>query len=242
MFCVEFKFNAKSIDKAPQFYSPSNPSDYIVDGNYEEFYYDTFLVPYFTRQNWTIPDKTTYLSQINNNNPVCMREYKRLYAAGNASDPKGRYTGDPVHIQIHNQFRQMSETSIQQFIQQYDLDVEKLSHTLHRKQENKQYMLYADGEFNYEKLDPDTYILDPTSVVKTANTYQVNTANGHTLKILLRWKNCLGVAYPAFQIDLVKKTKKTTVKQLKEELIALGLSTVGNKAVLQERLRVAKST
>ena len=39
---VEFKFNASSLDKAPQFVSPMKPSRYL-SSSYEEFYYTNYL-------------------------------------------------------------------------------------------------------------------------------------------------------------------------------------------------------
>ena len=43
---------------------------------------------------------------------------------------------------------------------------------------------------------------DITEIIKESkySRYIGKTKSGKSLKILLRWKNCLGVAYPAFQI------------------------------------------
>jgi len=42
------------------------------------------------------------------------------------------------------------------------------------------------------------------SYKKMKNYYECKTESGYKLKVLLRWKNGNGIAYPAFQISIKK--------------------------------------
>ena len=60
-------------------------------------------------------------------------------------------------------------------------------------------MLYKNGEIYLEKIDTKNYKI--ISYEKDTNRYIATTQKGNKLKILLRWKNGNGIAYPAFQIS-----------------------------------------
>ena len=62
-------------------------------------------------------------------------------------------------------------------------------------------MLYKDGKINLETINLDDYII--TEIIKdpNKNRYIAKTKSGKHLKILLRWKNGNGIAFPSFQIS-----------------------------------------
>ncbi len=183
IYNLELKFNAESISDAPQFVSPSNPSQYM-SGNYEEHYYDNYLPKLAEFGGLLLPDKKTYLKQINGNNPKCMITYKTLYKENE---------------EFKNLANKLSKDSIETFIQKYELDIVSLSRYLQTSQKDKIYMLYKNGKFNKEIPDMNDYEL--VSYEKDKNRYIVTNQNNKKIYVLLRWKNCNGIAFPAFQIS-----------------------------------------
>ena len=63
-----------------------------------------------------------------------------------------------------------------------------------RYTEDKFYMLYKDGNMYLDKeWNLDNYKI--TTIEKDKNRYLAKTLGGKEVKLLLRWKNCKGVAY-----------------------------------------------
>ena len=60
-------------------------------------------------------------------------------------------------------------------------------------------MLYKDGKFYKQVIEPRKYMI--VSYTKCKNRFIAKTQDGNDIKILLRWKNGNGVAFPAFQIS-----------------------------------------
>lgn len=188
-FNVEFKFNTDKIEDAPQFVSPMYPSKYL-NISYEEYYYDNYMSKIASLCNLPIPERETYLSQVNSIKPKCMEPFKTKYNVSN----KNKY---------YNPINEISRQSINEFIKLSELNILKLSDYLKSTQKNKIYMLYKDGEFKIQNININEFIL--INYTKTHNSYIAKTQTGRKLKILLRWKNGNGIAYPAFQISLCHK-------------------------------------
>ena len=87
------------------------------------------------------------------------------------------------------------------FISKYGVNKDKLTNYLLDTQKNKFYMLYKDGKFKLETINLDDYMI--TTVVKEPrkSRYIAQTKSNKNLKILLRWKNGNGIAFPSFQIS-----------------------------------------
>ena len=195
---VEFKYNATIVTDAPQFVSPMNPSRYLSN-SFEEFHYDRYLVPFLQQHNLPVPERSTYIQTVGNDLPACMKEAQDLYYKG--AKGSSRYTGDAHAVHFYNQCKRVSSDSIAHFIRETDLHSETLSHYLVESQHNKIYLLYKNGAFCVERLNPDDYIIDTYVKYPTKGIYQATTRSGKKMKILLRWKNGNGIAYPAFQIS-----------------------------------------
>ena len=65
----------------------------------------------------------------------------------------------------------------------------------------KHYMLYKNKNIYLEMANTDDYIITPYTKEPNNSRYVAKTKSGNTIKILLRWKNGNGIAYPAFQIS-----------------------------------------
>jgi hypothetical protein len=70
---------------------------------------------------------------------------------------------------------------------------------LQKTQENKIYMLFWNKTFVLEK--PEEYKIVECIKNPTKYRYDCKMESGKEIKILMRWKNGNGVAFPSFQIS-----------------------------------------
>ena len=199
VYNIELKFNASTIDEAPQFVSPMKPSQYL-SASYEDYYYTNYLNRLAeTVTGLPLPSKEVYMAQIHTNKPKCVKDFQELYYQGCQASSK--FTNNETHIKFYEQAKQLSNESISSFIAQTDLNIVLLSEYLQESQKGKIYMLYSDGNFTKQSADLKDYVI--SSVVKNPLKfrYECLSANGKKITVLLRWKNGNGIAFPAFQIS-----------------------------------------
>lgn len=196
-YLIELKFNVDDVNQAPQFVSPYNPSKYMT-ASYEEYYYDNYLpLLASSRDDLVIPDKQTYIQEINSTAPNSMKKYQSTYYNGCKASSK--YTGNRRDIEFYALANKLSAESILTFIQRAGLDVDILNEYLSNSQKNKIYMLYKHGKFHKQTIEENKYKIK--SYTKYKNMFIGKTQEGKDIKILLRWKNGNGIAFPAFQIS-----------------------------------------
>ena len=196
-YYIELKFNVDDVNQAPQFVSPYNPSKYM-SASYEEYYYNHYLpLLAFSRDDLVIPDKQTYIQEINSTSPNSMRMYQTTYYNGCKSSSK--YTGDKKDIDFYKLANKLSAESILAFIEKTSLNIDALNEYLSNSQKNKIYMLYKNGKFHKQIVKENKYKIK--SYTKYKNMFIAKTQEGKDMKILLRWKNGNGIAFPAFQIS-----------------------------------------
>lgn len=196
VFHVELKFNATSIETAPQFVSPMNPSRYLSQ-SYEEYFYNNYLSFLSNKIGLPLPLKEDYLNEINTPNPKCMEKYQDAYYKGCSTSSK--YSGEQEHTEFYNLAKEKSKESISTFIQETTLNTEALTKYFQATQKDKIYMLYSNGKFIKQEVNMDDYFIE--SVVPNKYRYEATCKSGKQLNILLRWKNGNGIAFPAFQIS-----------------------------------------
>ena len=213
-FPIELKFNASSIEKTPQYVSPMKPSQYLYNNgvgealqkndesrccSYEDYYYDYYLTKLSILFELPLPQKDIWLKEIHSNTPECMKEYKKKYDQG--CKKNSNFTNNEKDILCYETAKKQAKESIVNFIKMSELNIELLSEYLQKTQQNKIYMLYFQGEFKLQHINMDDYFIE--SVVKNPllNRYDCMTKSGKKMKVLLRWKNGNGIAFPAFQIS-----------------------------------------
>lgn len=185
-FNIEFKFNAKSIDKIPQFLSLPKPSEYL-SSSYESFYYDNYLQKLCTEFSLELPQKDIYISTINTHSPKCVEHLKKHYKNNKEFKIKSKY---------------YSKESIQLFITQNNININKLHKKL-EEQKNKHYMLYHKNKFYYDTI-PDLSLINNNIEIKKNKSSYILSNSKFSLDVLLRWKNNNGIAFPALQIKYKK--------------------------------------
>ncbi len=190
---IEFKFNASTISETPQFVSPMKPSQYMT-ASYEDFFYENHLQDVLLNEQ-TIP-KENYLKSVHQPKPACLLSESEKYSNGYKKK-------DEESIAYYNKCCETTNASLVNFLKRPDvqLDVEKLNNYLESSQRDKIYLLFKEGKFYIEKHPKESYTI--TSYVKDESKHRflATTESGEVIKILLRWKNGKGIAFPAFQIS-----------------------------------------
>jgi hypothetical protein len=207
---IEFKFNASRIYDCPQFSSPSKPSTFLTL-NFEEYWYDNILSKIGENTGFKFPNKENYIKEINNNEPKCMLEFQTLYYKGCKRSSKFESSNETA-IKFYKKCKKISKQGIREFMGKTTLKPDSLTNYLCNSQKEKKYLLYKDGTFKMETHNQDMFSLINDSITKNHNSFFAKTKSGHSLKILLRWKNGEGIAFPAFQI----KQHIPSVKELKK--------------------------
>lgn len=198
-YLIELKFNASKINETPQFVSPMCPSKYLST-SFEEYYYYNFLPKLCNNEELLIPPIELYLNQIHNNSPECMKPFQKKYYKGAYKSSK--FSGDEADINYYNLCNKVSKECISKFIENEELNINLLSKYLKESQKNKVYMLYKNNKFYIEQITNEdeyeiiSYIKEPKK-----SRFIAITKTNKKLKILLRWKNGNGIAFPAFQIS-----------------------------------------
>ena len=195
---LEFKFNAKTVAGCPQYVSPMKPSQYLSN-SFENYFYQNYLSKICSLAECQMPSQETYLSSVHSPNPKCLKTLQEKYYRGCKSSSK--FSGDQSDINFYQTCRVLSREAINKFLEQSDmaLNIEKLTEYLHQTQRDKEYMLFYQGEFYHDTPYFPDYTI--TSYKIQSPYFICQTESGKEMKILLRWKNGNGIAFPAFQIS-----------------------------------------
>ena len=118
-----------------------------------------------------------------------------------SSGSKGRFTGLEEDIKFYKLCIKTSKESLFNYFNICELDHKTLNKYLIKKQKGKEYMLYKGGKIYHEVHTQDDYTIDPETIIKKSPNFRCNTVSGKKMKILFRWKNGNGIAFPAFQIS-----------------------------------------
>ena len=138
-------------------------------------------------------------------------------------------THEGVFSQIYEQ-RQTIETPTKQLISSYiaNLNNDELSSFVEKvilklqEQTEKTFVLYKDGQYYVDRIEDD---FSNVSIKKGSKSIIIETDN-YEYKCLLRWKNGIGVNYPAWQISAHKKYKTLMLNEIgitKEEMKEFGI-------------------
>ena len=199
---IEFKFNVTRVEDCPQFHSPNDPDRYLISEiPFTRFHYEKYLPIYESFMEMNKPSYEEYKKQMNfSNKPTnqFLRESQKKFYGG--SKGSSQYTGLEEDIAFYEISKDISEESFKEYFDMCELDHSALTNIWLEKQKNKEYMLFKDGKLNYQKIDEDSYKI--VSVEKKCPNFICKTKNGKVLKVLFRWKNGHGIAFPAFQISI----------------------------------------
>lgn len=187
--CVlgEFKHNIKSISKLPQYYSAPEKKGYIPV-RYAEFFYDNYLDKICEIINLPKIEKELYMKHIYQPNYLVHPFFQAL------KDSEGLY---------YKQKQFYVRQSIQEYLEKYanDFSLEMFANDI-SSQQKKTFILWDCQEFHADMIHPEELQLDKIEKIQNKNTIVIVSKAGTKHKLLLRWRNHLGVLYPAWQISL----------------------------------------
>ena len=186
---AEFKHNARTITKLPQYWSPSADKPYLPV-LYADYFYDNYSDKLQSFVSVPKPSKEDYLRMVHQDNYSIHPFFKELY------DNEQNF---------YKEKQTIVRESISKYLELYGtlLDCTKLTQDIQSRQQGKTFLLWDKSAFHVETLLPeDMEVTQVQSVTK--NKIIVGTKGNAKHELLLRWKNHLGVLFPAWQISLTR--------------------------------------
>jgi hypothetical protein len=185
---IEFKHNSKTIEKCPQFLSMS--SNNFSRQSYAEYFFDNYVEEICAIYEIKIPNKEEYLKNIYSTKYKSLPFFQYLYK------------NEKNSIDKFNKKGKLVKKSIRKFLEKDILDIKSLNQKLIETQKNKVFLLWDIQIFHIETIKPVELTCSTIKNIKNNNTIVLNTESKSEIHMLLRWKNHLGVLYPAWQISL----------------------------------------
>jgi len=192
-FHVEFKSGGTSVTNIPEYFNPAADKPFHSE-LYARFFYRNYLpaIVALKPEIGPIPAEEVYMAEVHkNSSPVDF--FKKL---NDGNDTKSVF---------YKQKSAMCKASITAFLEKYSAstNLAKITEEFQRSQENKWFLLYSGGVFRHDQIKPEELIAVAATGIRNGNKLVISTAApGTKHEMLLRWKNHLGVLYPAWQIDM----------------------------------------
>jgi hypothetical protein len=192
----EFKHNVSRIDNLPEYFSPAADKPYLPR-LYADSFYDTLdhICEIYPEVSHYKPDRETYVRLVHNDDYDRHPFFRALYDA-EVAGTREQY--------IHKQ--KLVRESISTFLKTYvaSLDLKKLSDDIRERQSGKVFILWDTKEFHADTIRDDEMDITHVEDIKNGNTIVAVSKAGTKHNMLLRWKNHLGILYPAWQISLTR--------------------------------------
>ena len=156
--------------------------------NYEGFYYTHYL-PSVCELRYRSSRKRLVPKTIGTTSPKCVTYLKQ------------RYKSDK---EFAKQAKAIAKKSIVDFLTHTELKSDELEKYLLEKQIDKTYVLYHNGALHIETLSTDMYRVKQVIKDTENNRFICEMKDGTRIGVLLRWKNGNGIAFPAFQVSILR--------------------------------------
>lgn len=198
---AEFKHNADRIDALPEYFSPAADKPYFPR-LYADTFYECLDAICDVYPGLVKPDRETYLRLVHNNDYNRHPFFQSLYEM-EKTGTREQYA----------QKRSIVRESIRMYLDTYGstLDCERLSADIRRRQKGKVFLLWNLREFKVDQLAEDEMEITHIEGIKHGNTIVAVSRAGTKHNMLLRWKNHLGILYPAWQISLTRLANSTPI-------------------------------
>lgn len=186
---TEFKHNSGSIDKLPEYFNAPEKKRYI-ETCYAEYFYDNYIDRICSLSDTLVkPSKDVYMKHI----------YSSTYS-------KNKFFAQLKHIEstIRNEKKVIVCESIKTYLDLYSstLNLNMLTEDIKRTQSGKIFILWDCEHFKVDAFLENEFEIDSLVKIKNDNVIVVKSKHGTVHNLLLRWKNHLGILYPAWQISL----------------------------------------
>lgn len=178
---IEFKYNTKSVDKCPQFLNISSKS--FTNFDYAEYFYEYYLNKVADLYLLDLPDKSDYIKNIHKSVPT-IQFLKTLKSAND------------------NRHKSIVKDSISTYLANLDhINIDSINTKILETQSGKKYILFHQGQYYCDFLSDEDLTVSDIKCVRNNNVVVLKTLSGYHIEMLLRWKNGIGVLYPAWQIS-----------------------------------------
>jgi hypothetical protein len=197
---VEFKYGGTSVDSLPEFFNPAADKPFHAE-LYASSYYKTTLpqVAALYGISVPLPSEADYVKHIHKNK-ASLPFLIALDAAERADD-------DRSATSKYTQKRALVAASIENYLETSldSTNFAEIQAELKRSQTKKRYLIYSNKSFHHDALKAGELELEQTAYIKNKNTLVIQTKEpGTSISMLLRWKNHLGVLFPAWQISMTR--------------------------------------
>lgn len=191
---IEFKHNAKRIDRLPEYFTPAADKPYL-SRLYADFFYDYLdricdVYPSILQYK---PERDVYVKLVHSSDYDRHPFFRNLYNAeksGSATQAK--------------QKQQIVRESIRDYLTEYahTLNLTTITNDIRQRQMGKVFILWNLKEFVVDSIREDEMEITHIERIKNNNTIVVVSKAGTRHNLYLRWKNNQGVINPAWQISL----------------------------------------
>jgi hypothetical protein len=191
---AEYKHNTDKIENLPEYFSPAADKQY-TSRLYADFFYDYLdeICDVYPGLYSKKPDRQTYVYLVHNNDYDRHPFFRTLYNMEiNGTE------------QQYKQKKEIVSRSIYRFLEEYckNINLIELSNDIYSRQNGKVFILWNLREFKSDIIRKDEMELTHIEGIKNGNTLIVVSKSGTKHNMLLRWKNHIGIMYPAWQISL----------------------------------------
>jgi arginine repressor len=186
---TEFKHNSDGIDNLPEYFNAPEKKRFI-ETCYAEYFYDNYIDRICDLSDTLKkPTKDVYMKCVYSADYSKNKFFEQLKAI------------EPV---IRNEKKFIVQESIKKYLENYGstINLAKLSEDIVRTQRGKLFILWNLREFKIDSFSEDDFHLTDVVHIKNNNVLVVRSRAGTLHNLLLRWKNHLGILYPAWQISL----------------------------------------
>lgn len=190
-FRVEFKSGGTSVTDIPEYFNPAADKPFHSE-LYARFFYQKYLPQIVAlKPELVLPSEDAYMAEIHKNSSR-VEFFKKLKEA-------------ETDAEFYKQKSAIVKASINAFLlaQMESTNLAAITAEFQRSQENKWFLLYEAGVFRHDQIKPEELIASSVAGIRNGNKLIIQSAApGTRHEMLLRWKNHLGILYPAWQIDM----------------------------------------
>jgi hypothetical protein len=193
---AEFKHNSDSIAKLPEYFSPAADKPYIPR-LYADFFYEFLdrICAVYPEVAAHKPERGVYLRLVHGNDYDRHPFFRTLYDMEKAGTPEqAKQKQNIVKESIRSYLTEFSST----------LNLSTLSSDIRERQSGKVFILWNLREFKSDFIREDEMEITHVEQIKNGNVVIAVSKAGTNHNMLLRWKNHLGILYPAWQISLTR--------------------------------------
>ena len=198
---VEFKFGGTSVQSIPEFFNPAANKPFH-DRLYADFFFDNHLPEIAALYGLELPPKNEYLKEIHRNS-----SRHKFFVAFRAAEA--------AHPELYSQKGKLVAASVRAYLETVkdSTKLDALTAEFLRSQSGKRFLIFSNGKFYHDQISDAELTAKSVVGVRNGNLLVIQSEEpGTTHEMLLRWKNHLGVLFPAWQISM-KRAKQAERSQ-----------------------------